>query len=555
MITAQTASIIELPASFTVANAVDPFNESLDLQQQAEKIENAVLGFYQNTLDRLIRLGNVLNKFLNECIDKLGEKKGKAAFEEWLKAGKFGATKYLAKAAMEISCCFSELSEEWKEVARKNVNIWSTGALKALAKAAKCSVILLQALLKREGNVTEKLITNVTNLAEGKKPNFSRGEFVEIAIDDDRQLKGKLGKVADKDEYGNIIVSPLDGGLEVKLQKQDLVKKTSKAITEPLLETIEQLRESNDLLKEEQAQKEQELSKLKLAVASSLTDESYSEEAHDRIVVEPILIDHQEHPDLPNQTQTAELANANAKIENLTQTIEKLTQQLDDKEQLIQTIENLQYQLRQEKMKTLQPEEHDQTEQKYNVDSRGVVEVQSTYSFEATTEEKFIPAAAELLSDHTDEVKETAENQVEEERQELNPYKVAFAAFVNLDLQTVNKEYDSKPVVELIATLETVSEKKKTVMPSLSPDELNEVQFQMLAIHAEALKAEIVELTETQQEKVRRIREIEMFESDQKARKEARTVVKKLAESNLYKDQIESTYRGFAKATLPSRKR
>jgi len=127
---------------------------SPDLQQQAEKIENAVLGFCRNTLDRLLRLGDVLNKFLKECMDKLGEKKGKAAFEEWLGAGRFGATRYIAKAAMTIADCFAKLDENTKKFVQKNVNAWSVSALKALAKAAMVSVQLLKALVKRGGTVS-----------------------------------------------------------------------------------------------------------------------------------------------------------------------------------------------------------------------------------------------------------------------------------------------------------------------------------------------------------------------------------------------------------------
>jgi len=349
--TTQSHFSLELPAPISDSDCVSLF-ESLDLQQQAQRIENAVGGFCRNTLDRLRRLGDILNKFELECIEQLGDKKGKAAFESWLGEGSFGGTKYIAKAAMAISSCFLELDDATKELARKNVNTWSVGALKALAKAAKVSVLLLKALVKRGGNVSEKNITNLTELLkeqQPKQPKLPLGEVVEIIVDDERQIKGKIATVVDKkDEHGNIIVRLLDSGMDATLKSQDLTKKTPKAANESLLEVIEHLHE-------ESLEKELKLREYQSAITPAPITEVMLQSEREQIASDAIAAykQSQENSNMalqvnPNDAKvdnSVELANTKAKVESANQTIQKLLEQLESKEKLTQKVEDLERQL------------------------------------------------------------------------------------------------------------------------------------------------------------------------------------------------------------------
>lgn len=325
--TTQSPFSLELPAPTSNPDYVSLFGET-DLEQQAQRIENAVGGFCRNTVDRLRRLGELLNKFQNECIDKLGVKKGKAAFESWLGEGSFGGTKYIAKAAMAIASCFLELDEATKELARKNVSTWSVGALKALAKAAKVSVLLLKALVKRGGNVSEKTITRLTDLVKEKQPKEPKlpvGDVVEIIVDDERQLKGKIGTIVDKkDEHGNIVVRLLDSGMDATLKSQDISKKTPKAASESLLEVIEHLHE-------ESLEKELKLREYQSAATPAATTEVLLQSERDQIAADAIA-EYKQSIEQPNTAlsqvnssdaktdNNAALADANAKIEAANET-------------------------------------------------------------------------------------------------------------------------------------------------------------------------------------------------------------------------------------------
>ena len=344
--TIQSSPTFELPTTPSVIDYVSLFR-SPDLQQQAETIENAVAGFYRNTVNSLVHQGDELNNFLKSCRDRLGDKNGKAAFKEWLESGKFGQTNYIAKAAMTISDCFSELDDDTKELARKNANTWSVAALKAFAKAAKVSMLLLKALVKRKGlgPVSEKHITNLTNLLkvqQHKQPKLPLGEFVEITVDDER-MKGKIGTIIDKeDEHGNIVVQVLDSAAHVILKRQDMTKKPPKAASKSLLKVIENLHE-------ESLQKELQLSELQSVINTAPTTELLSQSERDKIVADAIAAYKQSQAEkeavLHEELRNAALAEANAKIEASNKIIQRLTQQLENKERLAQEVAELQQQL------------------------------------------------------------------------------------------------------------------------------------------------------------------------------------------------------------------
>jgi len=363
---------------------------SPDLQQQAETIENAVAGFCRNTVNSLVHQGDELNDFLKSCRDRLGDKNGKAAFKEWLESGKFGQTNYIAKAAMTISDCFSELDDDTKELARKNANTWSVAALKAFAKAAKVSMLLLKALVKRKGlgPVSEKHITNLTNLLkvqQPKQPKLPIGTFVEVVADDKPQLKGQIGVIDDKDEHGNIVVRLFGSGTDTTLKSEDVAKKTPKSANEALLGVIEHLHE-------ESLQKQLKLSEYQSAPVT----EDLLQSERDKIAADAITAYKESQAEkeaaLYEKLRNAALAEANAKIEASNQIIQRLTQQLENKERLAQEIAELQQQLELQNQEILRSQELKEERQKLE---QQVVKLQ----------EKLRQPAANLASDNQEIIK------------------------------------------------------------------------------------------------------------------------------------------------------
>lgn len=110
----------------------------------------------------------------------------------------------------------------------------------------------------------------------------------------------------------------------------------------------------------------------------------------------------------------------------------------------------------------------------------------------------------------------------------------------------VSGQVNSKLVTELVTKLKAASEKKEAVEPTLLSEPINPVQVEQLEAKLEELKTNILEASRIEQGVFYRIREMELFESNQKVRKEARTVARRLIQANPNQDQVAtSSHRGF----------
>lgn len=148
---------------------------TLTLQQQALDTKKSFLDFCQNTADRLVEQGRQLYEFCYSCKRDLGEEKGKAVFEEWIESGEFGATKYIAKLAMDFSPWYLNLPSRLQRLVQLKALNHSAAALKQLTKVP---LSLLEELLTRSGRLTQASIKSaIVGFCdfEENQPKFRRG--------------------------------------------------------------------------------------------------------------------------------------------------------------------------------------------------------------------------------------------------------------------------------------------------------------------------------------------------------------------------------------------
>jgi hypothetical protein len=105
-----------------------------DLQAKAKSTLGSFFGFVRQTFDGLIEIGRSLQDFYFDCLAFCPN--GKKVFEEWLSSDDFGASKYIAKSAMEIYAWFEKLPARSQRLIRQNVQNWSVSALRQLTKVS-----------------------------------------------------------------------------------------------------------------------------------------------------------------------------------------------------------------------------------------------------------------------------------------------------------------------------------------------------------------------------------------------------------------------------------
>jgi hypothetical protein len=105
-----------------------------ELQTRAKNTLGELFGFVRSTFDGLIEIGRVLQDFYYDCLASCHN--GKKVFEEWLKSDDFGASRYIAKSAMEIYLWFEKLPSKVKSLVHQNVQKWSVSALRQLTKVS-----------------------------------------------------------------------------------------------------------------------------------------------------------------------------------------------------------------------------------------------------------------------------------------------------------------------------------------------------------------------------------------------------------------------------------
>jgi hypothetical protein len=105
-----------------------------DLQTKAKSTLGNFLGFVRQTFDGLIEIGRSLQDFYFDCLAFCPN--GKKVFSEWLASPDFGASRYIASSAMEISAWFDKLPAKVQRLVRQNVQQWSVSALRQLTKVS-----------------------------------------------------------------------------------------------------------------------------------------------------------------------------------------------------------------------------------------------------------------------------------------------------------------------------------------------------------------------------------------------------------------------------------
>ena len=109
----------ELPIiySFDYSN----FSNS-ELESKAQKTLSNFISFVRQSFDGLLECGQALNSIYQECI--ANSPKGKKIFDNWLASDDFGASRYIAKAAIEIYNWFSKLPKRLQRLVRANRLDW-----------------------------------------------------------------------------------------------------------------------------------------------------------------------------------------------------------------------------------------------------------------------------------------------------------------------------------------------------------------------------------------------------------------------------------------------
>ncbi len=119
-----------VPANCFIYNS---FNSS-ELEQKAKSTRSNFLGFVRYTFERILAQGSALWEFKSELLVHLGQQEGKAAFEAWLDSEEFGASRYIARSAMQLSAWYNTLPEKVQRLVMRNCHRWSVSALCELQK-------------------------------------------------------------------------------------------------------------------------------------------------------------------------------------------------------------------------------------------------------------------------------------------------------------------------------------------------------------------------------------------------------------------------------------
>ena len=124
-----------MPYEFPIIYSFDYSNFSnSQLESKAQQTLSNFIGFVRQTFDGILENGKALNSIYQDCIAHCP--KGKKVFDNWLASDDFGASRYIAKAAIEIYNWFSKLPKRLQSLVRANVQKWSVSALRQLTKVS-----------------------------------------------------------------------------------------------------------------------------------------------------------------------------------------------------------------------------------------------------------------------------------------------------------------------------------------------------------------------------------------------------------------------------------
>ncbi|MGB3656233.1 MAG: hypothetical protein WBA41_34165 [Rivularia sp. (in: cyanobacteria)] len=198
--------------------------ENPELQSQAKTTLNRFIGFVRQTFDGLLENGQALNSIYQDCIAR--SPKGKKIFDNWLASDDFGASRYIAKAAIEIYNWFSKLPKRLQRLVRANVQKWSVSALRQLTKVSHdLAKELVRSPLKTAAQVKKVREQGVrstkenSSLNEQPTPPLELNPGTRIVIkSDDRGWTGYSGIIISEwnNDFWVLLDHTVAQGMEVK---------------------------------------------------------------------------------------------------------------------------------------------------------------------------------------------------------------------------------------------------------------------------------------------------------------------------------------------------
>ena len=164
-----------LPSASVLGDSAARFSyesfNSEELASSARGIKSSAIAFFRRTFAEIVRLGDRLSKFKEECQEKLGRLKGKQAFNNWL-SNDFGGSSGLARAAIEISNWYGKLCSRMQRIVRNCIRGWSVSAMQALTKLPTeeeigKAIALLKDKSKQTVTTVKQVVAKVSPPSEG----------------------------------------------------------------------------------------------------------------------------------------------------------------------------------------------------------------------------------------------------------------------------------------------------------------------------------------------------------------------------------------------------
>ncbi len=220
--------------------------ENPELQSQAKTTLNRFIGFIRQTFDGLLTNGQALNSIYQDCISHCP--KGKKVFDNWLASDDFGASRYIAKAAIEIYNWFSKLPKRLQRLVRANVQKWSVSALRQLTKVSHDLVKELvrspkitAAQIKEErerGREGERgKSNNIPPLPHSSTPPLLNPGTRIVVKSDDRGWTGHAGIIMSEwnGDFWVLLDHTVSQGMEVKqlFKPHQIQPESSKTVVKP----------------------------------------------------------------------------------------------------------------------------------------------------------------------------------------------------------------------------------------------------------------------------------------------------------------------------------
>ena len=233
------------PFVFTVNFDYSQF-ENHELQSKAKTTLNHFIGFVRQTFDGLLTNGEALNSIYQDCVSHCP--KGKKVFDQWLASDDFGASRYVAKAAIEIYNWFSKLPKRLQRLVRANVQKWSVSALRQLTKVSHDLVKELvrsphrtAAQVKKEGE-RERVreggkLNNTPPLSDSSTPPLLKPGTRIVVTKCDRGWTGHAGIIMSEwnGDFWVLLDHTVSQGMEVKqlFKPHQIQSESSKTVVKP----------------------------------------------------------------------------------------------------------------------------------------------------------------------------------------------------------------------------------------------------------------------------------------------------------------------------------